>query len=101
MQPETIVLVLSAMGVTAIVPMAYRGIVGWVSGRQRREREAWIEADREARARREWEIYAHRLHRAAVQHGIPAHQLPTPPGHAAPPQSWETPGSIIEPPRRD
>lgn len=99
MQPETIALILTTMGVTAIVPMIYKGLVGYFTGRQRREREAWLTADQEARARREWEIYAHRLHRVAVQQGIPTHMLPTPPGHASPPQHMPTPSSIIEPPR--
>lgn len=101
MQPETIVLVLSAMGVTAIVPMIYKGAVGYFSGRQKREREAWLLADQEARTRREWEIYAHRLHRLAVQHGIPSHELPTPPGHDGPPQHMPTPHSIIEDHRKE
>lgn len=97
--PELVVTALVGMGFGGIVPMITKGLYGWLTGRQEREREGWLRADAAERACRVWETWAHRVGLAAIRHGF-EHLLPPRPG-GSPPQSRETPGSIIEPPRRD
>ena len=97
--PELIVTALVSMGFGGIVPMITKGVYGWVTGRQAREREGWLRADVSERARRAWEAWAHRVRLVAIRHGF-EHLLPAPP-EPFQPDPPDSPTSIIEPPRRD
>lgn len=67
---EFIVAVLSALGVGAIIPRVVSGIMAYFTGRQAKERAAWIAADIAERERREWEVWGHEVRIIAIKHGI-------------------------------
>lgn len=66
---ETWALLLTALGAGGIITKLIDNVVAWAKGRQAEERDAWTERDREAKARRILEEYAHRLRRRLFRLG--------------------------------
>ena len=92
--PELVITALSALGAGAILTQLAGAVVRWFSGRQAREREGWLQADAEARRRRELERWAHHALIQAQRAGLPLPPLPG--GTSTGPQHSNTPTSIIE-----
>ena len=70
METGTIAALLGALGAGGIITKLIEGIWGWRSGRMGREQDAWGQRDREAKARRILEEYAHKLRRLLQRHDI-------------------------------
>jgi len=66
---ETWALLLTAIGAGSIITKLVDNAVAWLKGRQAEERDAWAERDREAKARRILEEYAHALRRLLFRRG--------------------------------
>ncbi len=66
---ETWALLLTALGAGGIITKLLDNVVAWLKGRQAEERDAWAERDKEAKARRLLEEYAHRLRRRLFRLG--------------------------------
>ena len=82
---------------TIVLPKLFNGVVGYFTGRQKREREGWEAATEARRSQRQWETWAHRVRLVAIRHGF-EHLLPrTPDG--IDPQSYDSASSVIQPPR--
>lgn len=67
---ETWALLLTALGAGGIITKLVDNTVAWMKGRQAEERDAWAERDKEAKARRVLEEYAHRLRRMLFRLGV-------------------------------
>jgi hypothetical protein len=66
---ETWALLLTAIGAGGILKALLDNVVAWLKGRQTEERDAWAARDREAKARRVLEEYAHTLRRRLFRRG--------------------------------
>lgn len=95
MDPTTVVAILTALGVGGVLGEIVRGVVGWLTGRQGRERAALrqayadldeardettrarVDVDREASYRRRISEHAHALRRQLIDAGlIPVEPFP-------------------------
>lgn len=97
---ELIVTSVISLFIGVIAPSMWNRWMAQRDGRQAREKAGWISADAEARERRKWETWGHRVLMVAIRHGFD-HLLPPTPGQPGGPQSWDSSGSIIEPPRSE
>lgn len=81
MQTGETIQLLVALGVGGILTKLADNVFAWIKGRQRIEREAWKERDREAAKRRRLEETLHETRRIAMEHGIALGDLPAWPTH--------------------
>lgn len=76
MSLPAIATILSTLGAGAILLKLVEVTLQRLMGRQKREQDAWVQRDREARARRMLEEYAAVLRRQMLETGIPYANLP-------------------------
>lgn len=76
MSLPAIATILSTLGAGAILLKLVEVTLQRLMGRQKREQDAWVQRDREARARRMLEEYAAVLRRQMLETGIPYADLP-------------------------
>ncbi len=69
MDTGQIISLVAALGIGGILKQLIDNLVAWFKGRQAEERDAWAERDREAKARRILEEYAHALRRLLFRLG--------------------------------
>ena len=77
MSLPAIATILSTLGAGAILLKLVEVTLQRLMGRQKREQDAWVQRDREARARRMLEEYAAVLRRQMLETGISYADLPT------------------------
>ncbi|MEV8029279.1 hypothetical protein [Cellulosimicrobium funkei] len=70
MDTGQIISLVAALGIGGILKQLIDNLVAWLKGRQAEERDAWAERDREAKARRILEEYAHALRRLLFRQGL-------------------------------
>ncbi|MBN0040257.1 hypothetical protein JN535_08780 [Cellulosimicrobium cellulans] len=70
MDTGQIISLVAALGIGGILKQLIDNVAAWRKGRQAEERDAWAERDREAKARRVLEEYAHALRRLLFRLGL-------------------------------
>lgn len=75
MDTGQIISLIAALGVGGILKQLLDNLTAWRKGRQQEERDAWAERDRQAKARRLLEEYAHLLRRQLIEAGVAADDL--------------------------
>ena len=73
--------ILTTLGAGSIIGLLVKEIIGWIRGRQANEQSAWEQRDREAKARRMLEEYAHELRHELTDLGLDPDDLPTWPSY--------------------
>lgn len=76
MSLPAIATILSTLGAGAILLKLVEAILQRLMGRQKREQDAWVQRDREARARRMLEEYAADLRLLLIENGAKRADLP-------------------------
>lgn len=66
----------STLGVGGVIAVVARAIADWGAGKPQREQSAWEQRDREAKARRMLEEYAHDLRHELIELGLDPNDLP-------------------------
>lgn len=77
MTSGTLVIVAAALGSGGVLTVLGKEVIAWIRGRTREESNAWIERDREARARRILEEEVQRLRRHLIRVGEDPGDWPT------------------------
>ena len=82
MSLPAIATILSTLGAGAILLKLVEAILQRLMGRQKREQDAWVQRDREARARRMLEEYSSILRRRLLDAGVAYADLPVWPDYS-------------------
>ena len=67
MESGTLILIAASLGSGGILTYLAQEVFDWAKGRKREEADAWTQRDREAKARRILEEYAHALRRHLIR----------------------------------
>ncbi|WP_333811089.1 hypothetical protein [Timonella senegalensis] len=76
MEIGSLIQLISALGIGAILTKLFEGIFQWATGRSKREHDAWQQRDTEAKKRRQLEEYCHQLRHDLIDLGLDADDLP-------------------------